>query len=253
MAAVHDGMGIRAIARRLGLARNTVRRIVRAGRDPGPSLRPHRSGKLSPFLPYLQERWVAGEQDSGVLLRAITARGYTGKGSILRHELAIWRRHLPTDEGPAGTPQTETAGCPGVSQARSFTPRQTRWLLLGLGLAGPPDARAQAYVQTLLERCPTLRLAQRLAAAFFHLVRTRDAAALSPWLAQAQHSGIAELAGFALGIRRDEEAVTAALQEPWSQGQTEGQVNRLKVLKRQMFGRAKPDLLRCRMLYQTGR
>src|SRR5262249_54738964 len=67
MAAVHDGLSLRAIVRQLGLARNTVRRIVRAGGDPGPSLRPPRSGKLTPFLAYLQERWEAGERNSGVL------------------------------------------------------------------------------------------------------------------------------------------------------------------------------------------
>jgi Transposase len=183
-----------------------------------------------------------------VLLRAITARGYMGKGSILRHELAIWRRHPPTLGQSARTEQ-----CPGVRGARPFTPRQTRWLLLDRAGPGPPDARARAYVRALLERCPTLHVAQRLATDFFQLVRTRNVEALSTWLSQAQQSGIVEFVGFATGVRRDEAAVVAALQEPWSQGQTEGQVNRLKVLKRQMYGRAKPDLLRCRMLYQTGR
>jgi transposase-like protein len=247
MQAVHDGRSIRAIVRQLGLARNTVRRIVRAGGDPGgPSLRPQRRGKLTPFLPYLQECWAAGARDSGELLRAITARGYTGKGSILRHELARWRQQTGPPES-----LTRTGQIPGGRRARVFTPRQTRWLLLGL--AGAPDARAQAYGQAVLERCPTLRQAQRLAVDFFELVRMRQIAALAPWLAQAQQSGIVELAGFAVGIGRDRAAVTAALQEPWSQGQTEGHVNRLKALKRQMFGRAKPDLLRCRLLYQAGR
>jgi transposase len=82
-------------------------------------------------------------------------------------------------------------------------------------------------------------------------VRTRAQADLDPWLAAAARSQIAELVSFARGIRQDEEAVAAALRSPYSQGQTEGQVNRLKMLKRQTYGRANFDLLRRRVLYHA--
>ena len=74
---------------------------------------------------------------------------------------------------------------------------------------------------------------------------------LDAWLVQAEHSGIAELKSFAQGIRRDYAAVCAAFSSRWSNGQVEGQVNRLKLMKRLMFGRAQFDLLRQRVLYRT--
>ena len=77
------------------------------------------------------------------------------------------------------------------------------------------------------------------------MVKDQVASALDDWLHEAQASA---LASFATGLRRDEDAVRAALTEPWSIGQVEGQVNRLKVIKRDMYGRAGFDLLRCRVL-----
>jgi transposase len=74
---------------------------------------------------------------------------------------------------------------------------------------------------------------------------------LEAWLADAASSSIAELQGFAYGIRRDWAAVEAGLTLEWSQGQVEGHISRLKALKRQMYGRAKFDLLRQRVLYRS--
>ena len=80
------------------------------------------------------------------------------------------------------------------------------------------------------------------------MVKQRQVRRLDPWLARAQQSSSVELRGFASGIKRDYAAVTAALSLPWSQGQVEGQITRLKCLKRQMYGRAHFDLLRSRVL-----
>jgi transposase len=87
-----------------------------------------------------------------------------------------------------------------------------------------------------------------LARAFTRMVRERNEAGLDAWLVAVEASGIAELASFAAGMRRDEAAVRAGLSLPWSQGQVEGQVNRLKLIKRSGYGRAKFDLLRQRVL-----
>src|SRR5262249_13633388 len=92
-------------------------------------------------------------------------------------------------------------------------------------------------------------LVQGLALQFGQLVRQRNHAAIGPWLTAAEQSGMPEFQGFANGLRRDLQAVTAALKWELSNGQTEGQVNRLKTLKRAMYGRAKLDLLRLRLLY----
>jgi transposase len=80
---------------------------------------------------------------------------------------------------------------------------------------------------------------------FHKMVRKKIATDLDSWITDASES---LLASFATGIVNDKAAVRAAITEPWSNGQTEGQVNRLKVLKRQMYGRAKIDLLEARLI-----
>jgi len=83
---------------------------------------------------------------------------------------------------------------------------------------------------------------------FETLIRERREAELGVWLEAARASKLPELESFAVGIRRDEAAVRAAMRTEWSNGQTEGQITRLKLLKRQMYGRAKFDLLKARVL-----
>ena len=107
----------------------------------------------------------------------------------------------------------------------------------------------RAYRTALLDAEPTVREIQQLDIDFGTLVGTRDAPGLIAWLKRADTSGLPEVRSFAAGLRRDRAAVDAVLSSPWSNGQTEGQINRLKVLKRQMYGRAKLDLLEKRFLY----
>ena len=126
------------------------------------------------------------------------------------------------------------------------SPREVSWLLLlpseDLGLL------EAAYVSDLLGRAAVVATMQDFVQTFFTLLQERQGDQLDAWLERAEASGVRELAAFADGIRRDQQAVRAACDLPWSQGQTEGQVNRLKLLKRQMYGRAKLDLLRRRVL-----
>lgn len=87
---------------------------------------------------------------------------------------------------------------------------------------------------------PQLAQDRRLLDAFTSMIRNGGESGLAAWLDQAKASG---LAAFARGLSADLDAVTAVLREPWSNGQTEGQINRLKMLKRQMYGAASIDLL----------
>jgi transposase len=87
-----------------------------------------------------------------------------------------------------------------------------------------------------------------LAHAFEQLLWERQADGLPTWLENAEQSAVSEMRSFATGIRQDEAAVTAALAYAWSNGQVEGQINKLKLIKRQMYGRAKLDLLKARLL-----
>ena len=111
------------------------------------------------------------------------------------------------------------------------------------------DREDDSFVQALTARCETIRTAQAQAVEFGRLVRAHDIAALESWLSTAAGSALPELRDFAAGMLRDEAAVRAAVELPWSNGQTEGQVNRLKMLKRQMYGRASIGLLRQRVLH----
>jgi transposase len=110
----------------------------------------------------------------------------------------------------------------------------------------PPEE--QTYVQGLQERCPEVAPLQKLARAFVELVHERQGAKLTPWLEQAAHSGVPELRGFARSLRLDGAAIRALLRRPWSNGPTEGLINRLKTLKRQMYGRTGWPLLKRRFL-----
>ncbi|HEY8742295.1 MAG TPA: transposase [Chloroflexota bacterium] len=138
---------------------------------------------------------------------------------------------------------------PPRSRRSDRTPRQVRFLLLRP--VADLNESDQVYRAALLGICPVVQTAQRLVAEFQRVVKTHDIGALAAWLTAAQTSDVPELQGFALGIRQDRAAVEAGITEPWSQGQTEGQVNRLKAIKRTMYGRANFDLLRLRVLHPT--
>ncbi len=129
--------------------------------------------------------------------------------------------------------------------------REATWLFLT-----SPDKltpRQQRQLAYLCQAHPELRTAYDVARTFVRLVTTLQAEGLQNWLTEAITSQIVEFKGLAQGIRRDEAAVYAALSSPWSTGQVEGQINRLKTLKRAMFGRAGYPLLRQRFLQQQER
>jgi Transposase and inactivated derivatives len=103
-------------------------------------------------------------------------------------------------------------------------------------------------IDELCHLSPEIKNAADLACRFLQLVRGRQSEQLSAWIIDVERSGVAELKAFARGLEQDRAAVNAALSQEWSNGQVEGQVHRLKLLKRQMYGRAKPDLLRAKVL-----
>jgi len=129
------------------------------------------------------------------------------------------------------------------------SPHQVAWLLRRADADLTP--RQAAFLDHLTQHWPDATAARTLARAFDRLIHARDAAALDPWLARAEGSGLRAFREFAAGLRRDKAAVTAALTETWSGGQVEGQVNRLQLLKRAMYGRANADLLRLRVLHSA--
>jgi transposase len=225
-----QGMSIHGIARTLHLARNTVRKYVRAERCPD-ATRPTRHSSLMPYEPYLWQRWQAGCQNATQLWDEIKQQGFHGGISIVKDRVAPWRTH------PRATPRLP----------QRFTPRATMWLLRRPDTTWQPHETA--YVTALMTRCPEIAVAHALTRDFITLLHARDVDALAGWLERAHASAIREFKGFVRGIRRDHAAVAAALTVEWNSGQVEGQVNRLKLLKRQGYGRAGFDLLRQRVLH----
>jgi transposase len=244
-----EGHSHTAISRQTGLGRKTVRRYLRAGAFPERAAPPARPTMLAPYEAYLHTRWMEGCHNAHQLWREIRSQGYEGQAANVRRYLARWR---PEPGRPGPTVRQDQAddapSTPPVRQPMPVpSPRQARWLLLRA--IENLTSEERAYRTALLDAEPTVREVWQLVADFDMLVRTRDAPGLIAWLERADASSLPEVRSFAAGLRRDRAAVHAALSSPWSNGQTEGQINRLKVLKRQMYGRAKLDLLEKRFLH----
>lgn len=201
-----------------------------------------RSTLLTPFDPYLREQWAAGCHNATQLWHDVRQRGFTGSYSIITAYVQGWRdpRPLPAARHHPGTSRP-------AQTAVTYSPRQTVWLLLR-----PSEtltAEERVYLLHLHRACPEVMLMQALVKEFATVLREQDVAGLYAWLARAEGCGLIELRAIARRMWGDRPAVEAAVATRWSNGQTEGQVNRLKVLKHAMYGRAKFDLLRQRMLH----
>jgi len=246
--ALHQqGYSQSAIGRHAGLGRRTVRRYLRAGSFPERARPSARPTMLAPYERYLRTRWAEGCHNARQLWQEIRDQGFLGQAAVVRQYLARWRpqpgRPGPSAQKAGGTPAT----APVPQPTRVLSPRQARWLLLRAWDTLTPDE--QTYRTAFLDQNPAVLEAQQLVADFGTLVRTRDRPGLATWSERAEASSWAEIRSFATGLHRDQSAVEEALSSKWSNGQTEGQINRLKALKRQMYGRAKLDLLRQRFLY----
>jgi transposase len=226
-----QGLTVSAIARRVKLDRKTVRRFaaVEAAAD---LLGPHgrRTTALDPYLPYLAKRWREGQHIAAFLFEEVWEQGYRGSKRTVRRQLASWRVAEP--------PPPAHAMLPG--------PRTLAWLLLRR--PSDLDDKELLLLRQLYERSAELTSARRLAQQFLRLVRERRGCELDDWAADVHTTGPPELRGFTRNLHHDWDAVNAGLTERWSSGCVEGNVNKVKVAKRQMFGRARFDLLRKRVL-----
>jgi transposase len=238
------GYSLREVARRAEVSRETVRSYLRAGHYRPCTSRARKPHACDLFAAYLRHRWNEGEHNSAALYAEIRRQGYTGAASTVRQYVRSWRTG-PRRPGRRRRGE-DNEGVPPLCRRR-FSPRQTRWVLLRA--LDELDVQERAYRQALCQDSATIACAQTLVEDFDRIVRTRAPGDLDAWLETAGTSHIPELTSFVKGIRRDYAAVAAALTSPHSQGQTEGQVNRLKMLKRQTYGRANFDLLRRRVLY----
>jgi len=238
-----QGVATREIARRLRMHRRTVRLWVGRGALPERAV-PRYRRSVDAWTDYLQQRWQAGCHNASVLTAELKSQGYKGSYDMVRRCVATWR--------PPGVSKDRcTPPQPRASSPPCDSPRSMAWALMK-----PSDDLAtdeQRLAKLFREACPEVDQAVQLALQFRRLVKERLAGELDAWISLAVAAGApAEIGRFAAGLKPDLAAVKAALTLPWSNGQTEGQVNRLKWIKRQMYGRANFDLLRRRVLARTG-
>jgi len=230
------------IARKLHCHPRTIRRDLRRPVLPPPRCGARRS-KLDGYKPYLVRRWNEGCHNASQLLREIQAQGFDGRYEIMRVYVATLREL-------SGVPARSrtAAGQPLAVKATERVPssRMLAWMSTQDPHTLDDDQRATlAQLRTIN---PTITLALELGEEFATMARQRQAEHLEGWLERATQSRIAAFVSLAKGMRADEAAVRAGLTLEWSNGRTEGSVNRLKCVKRQMYGRGKLDLLRLRLL-----
>jgi transposase len=234
-----QGYGIRAIARQLHMSHGTVSRYLQLDEFPKYYRAPRGSVKVAPYMPHLKRRLAAGCYNRLKLWREIRAQGFTGCYATLRLALKDYPRR--PKQQPAPKPLTE------IILPRPLSASQAAWLLM----KSPEELSAEEVLHcaTLRECCPDADTAYSLAQRFVTMFKQREVDKLDPWLDDAQSSTVTQLRSFANGLRQDYDAVKAALIYEWSNGPVEGQVNRLKLIKRRMYGRAKFELLRLCVLY----
>jgi transposase len=234
-----QGTSITAIARQLGISRPTVYAYLRRTTPPAPRS-PQRSGQvLRPYLPYLIHRWREGISNSRQLWREIQAQGYAHSARTVCRFITRLRR--AADAGQAPEAQASPYTRPQGPSARAVS----------FAIVCPAAKRsreAQTYLDQLCHMDAEITRADALIQTFLCMIRERRGEALKAWMAEATDSGIAALARFARGLQHDLSAISAGLTLEWSNGVTEGHIHRLKLVKRQGYGRAGFALLRQRVL-----
>jgi len=237
------------IARQVGLSRRTVYRyLALAAPPPRRRLYKPQTHQLDSYKPYILTRWNEGCRSARQIWREIQAQGYPESATTVSRFVAQLRH----DSGKVRSFKAVGAAAIYHSTAerehRPLTARQAARLLVTKAAARL--AWQTAYLERLATADAETQQIRQLVEGFMQMVRERQGQALADWLPSAEASASPELQTFAAGLRKDYAAVAAGLTVEWSNGQTEAQVGRLKLLKRAMYGQADLPLLRQRVLYR---
>ena len=219
------GTSIRQIVRQTGHSRKIVRDVLRGQRLDVFRTRP---SSLDSWLPWLNSRWDEGVRNALALWREMKAKGFPGQSGVVSQ----WaqRRRLAEKANQSGLVRTPSSRV----IARLMTTSRDDLT--------KPEAILVAAIEV---NVPELIVARTAIGDFQSMIRLRTARKLDEWLEVAKDSLVGSFAG---GVAKDLNAVRNAIISPWSNGQTEGQITRLKLIKRQMYGRAKLDLLQARLI-----
>ncbi|RIK25726.1 MAG: ISL3 family transposase [Chloroflexi bacterium] len=242
-----EGHSQRSIARQLGMGKRTVAKYLAVEVCPLYPQGVRRRSKLDPYWSYLYQRWQAGCRNASQLWREIRQQGFCGSRGLVGR-WAAGERPRRRHARPRGSAVAQTYPAAPGQRRRALTARQAAWwFVTAEGELEPED---QQMLQRVLAADRQAARVYTLSQAFAEMFRQRTLGALMGWLEAASQSGIGVVRSFAECLRQDLEAVKAALALPWSTGPVEGQINRLKLIKRAMYGRAGFDLLRRRVLWQ---
>jgi transposase len=261
VALYNQGMSILGIADQLRMSRSTVRNYVYAGAFPERANVLRTKSLLDPYLPYLEKRLEQGCRNANQLWKELMSLGFTGGYKVVNRWLAP-RREKPgrkhslrekdllgfTEEEETGTYSQQPARVQQNNQVEPVAleaPRHLVWLLLK-----EPDSLDHEQQRTLefIRQHAGVETLYDLTRSFVKLMKKRDFEALDLWLTRGAKCGLPDVETFTQGLQNDYEAVKASLVLPYSNGPVEGQINRLKFVKRSMFGRGSFELLRSRFL-----
>ncbi len=223
-----QGMEKEEIAKHVGVSERTIRRWFMAEGFPETRRRKKRS-RFDAYAPYVLKRWQEGCRDAGQILQELRALGYQDSLRMVYYFLAPLRKGFYTAE-----------------QTSKLSSKRAVWLLIRDPLE--LNETEQEQLSILCQVDDTITTAYHLTQDFLRMVRKLQGSTLDVWLERTRASHIPELQGFAQGIERDKAAVQTGLTLPYSNGVVEGHVNRLKLIKRMMYGRAAFLLLRQRVL-----
>ena len=241
------GMKVSQIARQLGLCRRRIDKWIQLDELPERSRMQPRSGMPESFRDYLRQRWEAGCRHGRTLFAEIRKLGYMGCYSGLAKFLSPWRQ-------PKAETRRAISGFPDAPQLQVTTSRGSTQLSPQVAAALLSKVRAELtsqqaqIVDTPKRQCPSFAVMRKLVFGFRAILRGGKVTTLHRWMEDARKTGIHSLERFVRTLKQDLSAVESAVSKPWSNGPVEGHINRLKILKRQMYGRAGIELLRARLL-----
>lgn len=234
-----EGWTRSAIGHHLGIKRHTVSDYVNASAFPDR----RKGSKIDPYKSYMLKRWNEGCRTGTIIFEEIKKHGYKGKRSVALAYITRLReaQGLPPRSRAYTAKQVVTD-----KRAGKIKPREVAMLVV----RREPSEKDLETIERIRSAHKDLEKGIALTELFTRLMRERCASEFDSWIEQAKGCSLAPFRGFAKNILRDYDAVRAAFEVPWSTSPVEGHISRLKMLKRQMYGRANLDLLEKRVLYQ---
>lgn len=234
-----EGISISEISRRLRMHRQTVRHFLSC--DQYPEVKPafRKPSPLVKYQDYIRRRWNEGCGNAKQIYQEISRLGYVGSYNTLMIFLKVWRRELPKKDRLNIRLKT----------FRIPTAREIKWWLLGKN--SPTDKDNKRFLKLLQKAQPEISRTVEQIKEFQEILKNGSEKEYEDWKEKVRQTETAqEMKNFVIRLEKDDSAIKGAVRTEWSNGQVEGQVNRLKLIKRQMYGRANFEVLKAKVLFE---